>query len=96
MPHRTWDLPRPGVDQTGVPCIARWILHHRRNPFKEFHLFIYLFLAVLGLPCYEGFFLAAESWSYSPVAVHRLLIMVASLVSEHGLQGRQASVGTQA
>ena len=41
-------------------------------------------------------FLAAESWSYSPVAVHRLLITVASLVAEHGLQGRQASVGTQA
>ena len=62
-------------------------------PLKNF---IYLFLAVLGLPCYEVFFLAAESWSYSPVAVHRLLIMVASLVAEHGLQGRQASVGTQA
>ena len=51
---------------------------------------------MLGLPSYAGFFLAAESWSYSPVAVHRLLIMVASLLAKHGLQGRQASVGTQA
>ena len=63
-------------------------------PLKNF---IYLFiLAVLGFPCYAGFFLAAESRSYSPVAVHRLLITVASLVAEHGLQGRQALVGTQA
>ena len=33
------------------------------------------------------------SEGYSPVAVHRLLIMLASLVVEHGLHGSQASVG---
>ena len=39
---------------------------------------------MLGLPHCLG---------YSPVAVHRLLIMLASLVVEHGLHGSQASVG---
>ena len=39
---------------------------------------------MLGLPHCLG---------YSLVAVHRLLIMVASLAVEHGLQGSQASVG---
>ena len=32
------------------------------------------------------------SGGYSLVAVHRLLITVASLVADHGLQGPQASV----
>jgi len=47
--------------------------------------FIYLFLAVLGLLCCTGFSLVAEFRDYSPVAVCRLLIAVASLVAEHGL-----------
>ena len=34
-----------------------------------FNNFIYLFLAVLGLPCWEGFSLAAPSGGYSLVAV---------------------------
>ena len=38
---------------------------------------IYLFLAVLSLPCHAGHFL---------VAVHGLLIAVASPVAEYGLQ----------
>ena len=45
----------------------------------------YLFLAVLGLFCCVGFSLVAASGGYSPVAVLRLLIAVASLVAEHGL-----------
>ena len=42
----------------------------------------YLFLAMLGLCCCSDFSLAVESRGYSPVAVHRLLIAVASLVAE--------------
>ena len=42
----------------------------------------YLFLAVLGLCCCSDFSPAVESGDYSPVAVHRLLIAVASLVAE--------------
>ena len=37
---------------------------------------MYLFLAVLGLCCCEGFSLVAASGGYSPVAVHRFLIAV--------------------
>ena len=37
---------------------------------------IYLFLAVLGLPCCVG---------YSLVVVHGLLVAVTPLVAEHGL-----------
>ena len=47
-------------------------------------LFIYLFLAMVGLHCSAGFSLAAASEGYSVVAVCRLLIVVASLVAEHG------------
>ena len=47
----------------------------------------YLGLAVLGLRCYAGFFLAVASRGCSPVGVGRLLIVVASLVAEHGLEG---------
>ena len=42
----------------------------------------YLLLAVLGLHCFEGFSLIAVSGGYSLVAVHRLLTVVASLVTE--------------
>ena len=41
--------------------------------------------AVLGLPCYVDFSLVAGSGGYYLVAVHRLLIVVAPLVAEHGL-----------
>ena len=42
---------------------------------------------MLGLCCCAGFSLAAASGGYSLVAVHGLLIAVASLVVEHRLQG---------
>ena len=44
--------------------------------------FISLFLAVMGLCCYAGFSLVEVSRSYSLVAMHGLLIAVASLVAE--------------
>ena len=47
---------------------------------------IYLFLAVLGLRCSVGFSLIAGRGACPLVAVHRLLIAVASLV-QHGLLG---------
>ena len=52
--------------------------------FLKDSFLIYLFLAVLGLHCSEGFSLVVERWGYSPV-VHRLLSAVASLVGKHGL-----------
>ena len=50
-------------------------IHH----FLKIILFIYLFLALLGLCCYEGFSLVVASRGYSPVAMHELLTVVASL-----------------
>ena len=52
---------------------------------KFLKFLIYLFLAVLCLCCCEGFSLNLESEGYSPVAVCRLFIAVASLVAEYSL-----------
>ena len=53
--------------------------------FIYLFFFLFFFLTVLGLCCYKGFSLVSESGGYSLVEVHGLLIVVASLVSEHGL-----------
>ena len=52
---------------------------------NKFYLFICLFLAVLGLHCWVRFSLIAVSGSYAIAVVHRLLIVVTSLVAEHRL-----------
>ena len=48
-------------------------------------LFIYLFMAVLGLHCCTQLSLVAVNEGYSLVAVCGLLIAVASSVAEHRL-----------
>ena len=48
-----------------------------------------LFLAMLDLCCCEGFSLVVVSRGYSLFVVHGLLIAVASLVAEHGIQAHQ-------
>ena len=48
-------------------------------------LFVYLFLAVLGVCGCTGFSLVVASRSYSLGAVHGLLIATASLLAEHRL-----------
>ena len=55
-------------------------------------VFIYLFLAVLGLHCCLGFSSLVASRGYSLLAVLGLLILLASLLAEHGLYSTQASV----
>ena len=57
---------------------------------NDFFFLIYLFLAVLGLHCCKSFSLVVGSRAYSLVAVLWLLIMVASLVGEHGVIGDSA------
>ena len=59
--------------------------------FLKSLLFMYLFLAVLGLGCCLGFSLVAMSAGCSVVAVCGLLIAVASLVGR-GPPGAWASV----
>ena len=53
--------------------------------FFLIYLFIYVFLAVLGLPCCTRAFSSCGERGLLFVAVHRLLIAVASLVAEPGL-----------
>ena len=62
--------------------------------FILFYLFFkfYLFLAALGLRCCARAFSSCSEWGLLFVAVHGLLIAVASLVAEHGPQSVQASV----
>ena len=49
------------------------------------NLFIYLFLAALGLRCCAQVFSSCGERGLLFVALRRLLIAVASLVAEHGL-----------
>ena len=51
----------------------------------KINLFIYLFLAVLGLHCCARGFSSCSKWGLLFVVVRGLLIAVASLVAEHGL-----------
>ena len=53
--------------------------------FFKFTYFIYLFLTALGLRCCAPAFSGCGKWGLLFVAVHGLLIAVASLVVEHGL-----------
>ena len=53
--------------------------------FKKINLFIYLFLAALGLRCCTWAFSSCSEWGLLFIAVHGLLIAVASLAAEHGL-----------
>ena len=66
------------------------LTHHIKLSFLDiplvfFFLNFYLFLAVLGLRCCEGFSLVVVKGGSSLVAVHWLLIAVVSLIAQHGL-----------
>ena len=57
------------------------VISHAPNFFLKF--IYYLFLAALGLCCTRAFSSCGE-WGLLFVAMHRLLILVASLVAEQG------------
>ena len=57
------------------------LLHWQIDSF----FFIYLFLAVMGLCCGEGLSSSYREQELLFIAVHRLLIVVVSLLAEHGL-----------
>ena len=56
---------------------------------KFIYLFMHLFLAVFSLHCCIRVFSSCGKWGLLIIAIHRLLIAVASLV-EHGLQACRA------
>ena len=75
-----------------LPAVSLWAMGKKKlvwagNSFFPtlFNLFIYLPLAALGLHCCMRAFSSCGEWELLFVAVHRLLIVVASLVEEHGL-----------
>ena len=79
-------------DQGSNPCPLHWQadsqpLRHQGSPkFTALKKkLIYSFLAVLGLRCCTQTFSSCGEQGLLFVAVHRLLIAVASLVVEHGL-----------
>ena len=78
-------------DQGTNPCPLHWQadsqpLRHQGSPsFFLFLIYFYLFLAVMGLLCCVWAFFSCGEWGLLFVAVHVLLIAVASLVVEHGL-----------
>ena len=62
------------------------VSHFYHNSGFVCFLIPYLFiLVVLDVPVCLGFSLVAASGGYSLVLVHRLLIAVAALITEHGL-----------
>ena len=77
-----WDLPGPGLEPLS-PALAGGFLT-TAPPGKPL-FFIYLFLAALGLRCCVGALSSCGEWGLLFIAVHGLLIAVASLVVEHGL-----------
>ena len=54
--------------------------------FFFFLIYLFLFLAVFGLRCCARACSSCGEWGLFFVAVHGLLIVIASLVAEHGLQ----------
>ena len=61
--------------------------------FLNKFIFIYLsLLAVLGLRCFARAFSSCGEWGLVFIELRGLLIVVASLVAEHGLQSSRASV----
>ena len=63
--------------------------------FFHIYNFIYLFLAVLSLRCCADFSLVVASRDCSLVAVHGLLIEMASLAAEPGLLIEMASLAAE-
>ena len=80
--------------RTCVPYIGKWILNHcatREDPVANLYLFIYLFLAVLGLRFCARAFSSCGKRGPLFIAMRGPLTIAASLVVEHRLQTRRLS-----
>ena len=62
-----------------------------QSPVFKIYLFIYLFLAMLGLRFCARAFSSCDEWGPLFIAVHGPLTIAASLVAEHRLQARRLS-----
>ena len=75
---RVWDLPGPGLEPMSPELEGGFFLFF-------FKFIYYLYLVALGLCCCAWAFSSCSEWGSLFVAVHGLLIAVASLVAEHRL-----------
>ena len=78
------DLPNPGIKPRSHALQVDSLLTEPSQKPILIHTYN-LFLAALGLCCCMDFSLFATSGHYSLVLVHRILIVVASLLAEYGL-----------
>ena len=74
-----------GSFHLGYQICGHRVVHNLRFFFFYKFIFIYLFLAALGLRCCTQAFSSCGERGLLFVAVCRLLIEVASLVVDHGL-----------
>ena len=82
--NRRWRKPKcPSTDERINKCGVYTQGNFFLNKFN--YLYLFLFLAVLGLRCYARAFSSCGEQGLLFVAVCGLLIVVASLVAEHGL-----------
>ena len=89
MPRGTRHGPAPGVSAWNQnSSYHNTSFYSYLFFFNLFIYFIYLFLAALALPCCVHAFSSCGQQGLLFVAVHGLLIAVASLVAEHGVQAR--------
>ena len=83
-----WDPSSPTMDRTltlGSGSTESQPLGHWGIPFllfKNKKVYLFTFLAMLGLCCCTSFSLVAVSRGYFSVAVHWFLTVMASLVTE--------------
>ena len=70
-----------GKDGTYPPVAYTLVGRFSLNNF----IYLFVFGAVLGLCCCSGFSLVAANGGYSVVAVHGLLVAVASPLAGHAL-----------
>ena len=84
-------VPQPGIEPRPSAVKAQSPNHWTAREFPSFYFFflnvfyLFLFLAVLGLHCCRRAFSSCDGRRLLFVAVRGLLIVVASLVAEHGL-----------
>ena len=91
----TWlvkfDSPLLALHMAGIQMLAVSLLVHFFFFFNFLGLFIYLFMAVLGLRFCARAFSSCGKWGPLFITVRGPLIIAASLVAEHRLQTRRLS-----
>ena len=87
--HRV--APRAEKKQTQSSCMALFFFFFFKHRQYVLFFFFNLFLAVLGLRFCARAFSSCGRWGPLFIAVHRPLIIAASLVAEHRLQTRRLS-----